>query len=115
VVAAPIIVEGRVWGAIGTGTRCECLPADTEQRIADFTELIGTAMANAAGRAQLEESRDELRRLAEGQAPFRRVATLVPPSAHAGWWWDGVHARWNPPEGPVPRLKRPPPAGHNGS
>ncbi|MDT7700350.1 MAG: hypothetical protein QOJ30_2675, partial [Pseudonocardiales bacterium] len=36
-VAAPIIVEGRVWGAIGTGTRCECLPDDTEQRIADFT------------------------------------------------------------------------------
>ncbi|WP_297491590.1 GAF domain-containing protein [Pseudonocardia sp.] len=34
-------------------------------------------MANAAGRAQLEESRDELRRLAEEQAPFRRVATLV--------------------------------------
>ncbi|MDT7654418.1 MAG: hypothetical protein QOI36_5824, partial [Pseudonocardiales bacterium] len=76
-VAAPIVVEGHLWGAIAVGTRCERFPADTEQRIADFTELIGTAIANAEGRAQLEESRDELRRLAEEQAALRRVATLV--------------------------------------
>jgi signal transduction histidine kinase len=42
-----------------------------------FTELIGTAIANAEGRAQLEESRGELGRLAEEQAALRRVATLV--------------------------------------
>jgi hypothetical protein len=42
-----------------------------------FTELVGTAIANAEGRAQLEESRDELRRLAQEQAALRRVATLV--------------------------------------
>jgi signal transduction histidine kinase len=76
-VAAPIIVEGRVWGAIGTETRRERLPAGAEQRMADFTELVGTAIANAEGRAQLEESRDELRRLAKEQAALRRVATLV--------------------------------------
>jgi signal transduction histidine kinase len=76
-VAAPIVVEGHLWGAIAVGTRCERFPADTERRIADFTELIGTAIANAEGRAQLEESRDELRRLAEEQAALRRVATLV--------------------------------------
>ncbi len=56
-VAAPIIVEGRLWGAIGTGTRREHLPADAEQRVADFTELIGTAIANADSRAQLDASR----------------------------------------------------------
>jgi GAF domain-containing protein len=76
-VAAPIVVEGRLWGAIGMGTRRERLPADTEQRIADFTELVATAIANAEGRAQLEESRDELRQLAQEQAALRRVATLV--------------------------------------
>jgi GAF domain-containing protein len=76
-VAVPIVVEGRRWGAIGVGTRCEHLPAETEQRLAGFTELIGTAIANAEGRAQLEQSRDELRRLAEEQAALRRVATLV--------------------------------------
>jgi GAF domain-containing protein len=76
-VATPIVVEGRLWGATVAGTRCEHLPADTEQRMAGFTELIGTAIANAEGRAQLEESRDELRRLAQEQAALRRVATLV--------------------------------------
>jgi signal transduction histidine kinase len=76
-VAAPIVVEGHIWGGIAVGTRREHLPADTEQRLAGFTELVGTAIANAEGRAQLEESRDELRLLAEEQAALRRVATLV--------------------------------------
>jgi signal transduction histidine kinase len=52
-------------------------PADAEQRMAGFTELVGTAIANAEGRAQLEESRDEVHRLADEQAALRRVATLV--------------------------------------
>jgi GAF domain-containing protein len=76
-VATPIVVEGHLWGAIAVGTRREHLPADTEQRMAGFTELIGTAIANAEGHAQLEKSRDELRRLADEQAALRRVATLV--------------------------------------
>ncbi|WP_343972884.1 GAF domain-containing sensor histidine kinase [Pseudonocardia aurantiaca] len=76
-VAAPIVVEGRLWGGIAIGTRHGCFPADTEQRMAGFTELIGTAIANAEGRAQLEENRDELRQLAQEQAALRRVATLV--------------------------------------
>jgi signal transduction histidine kinase len=48
----------------------EPLPADTEARLADFTELLATAVANA-------ESRAGLVRLAEEQAALRRVATLV--------------------------------------
>jgi signal transduction histidine kinase len=52
-------------------------PDETEKRMAGFTELLGTAISNAEGRAQLEESRDDLRRLAEEQAALRRVATLV--------------------------------------
>ena len=76
-VAAPILVEGRLWGAISVGTQGEHFPPGAEQRLADFTELAGTAIANAEGRAQLEASRDELRRLADEQAALRRVATLV--------------------------------------
>jgi signal transduction histidine kinase len=70
-VAAPIIVEGRLWGTIGAGATGErALPPDTEARLAEFTEMVATAIANA-------ESRAGLARLAEEQAALRRVATLV--------------------------------------
>jgi GAF domain-containing protein len=76
-VAVPIVVEGRLWGGITVGTRRERFPPDTEQRMEQFTELVCSAIANAEGRAQLEQSRDELRRLVDEQAALRRVATLV--------------------------------------
>ena len=67
----PIRVEGRLWGAMFVAfTREESLPADTEARLAGFTELVATAVANA-------QARTELRRFAEEQAALRRVATLV--------------------------------------
>ena len=56
-VGSPIVVEGRVWGAIGAGSRRGRLPADTEQRLADFTELVATAIANAESQAELTTSR----------------------------------------------------------
>jgi signal transduction histidine kinase len=59
-VGAPIVVEGCLWGAIGAGVEHGHFPAGTELRMADFTELIGTAIANAEGRAQLEESRGRI-------------------------------------------------------
>jgi len=68
-VAAPIMVEGRVWGVMIIWTPEE-LPADTEQRLESFTELVAAAIANA-------EARAEVQRLAEEQAALRRVATLV--------------------------------------
>jgi signal transduction histidine kinase len=64
-------VDGRLWGAIVAGTRRESLPADTEQRIADFTKLIGTAVANADSRAQLAASRARL--VAAADATRRRI------------------------------------------
>ncbi|MEK6441519.1 GAF domain-containing protein [Pseudonocardia sp. T1-2H] len=77
-VGVPISVEGRLWGFILVAyTHEERLPADTEARLAGFAELVATAIANAEGHAQLEDSRDRLRRLAEEQAALRRVATLV--------------------------------------
>ncbi|HTQ92100.1 MAG TPA: GAF domain-containing protein, partial [Streptosporangiaceae bacterium] len=56
-VASPIVVEGRLWGAIAAGSRSGRLPADTEQRLADFTELVATAIANAESQAELTTSR----------------------------------------------------------
>ena len=70
-VGTPVIVEGRLWGVIFAGsTREQPLPPDTETRLASFTELVATAIANT-------ESRAALARLAEEQAALRRVATLV--------------------------------------
>jgi signal transduction histidine kinase len=59
-VGAPIVVEGHLWGVVVVSTRGRTLPADTEQRLADFTELVATAIANADGRAQLVASRARL-------------------------------------------------------
>ncbi|WP_238009369.1 AAA family ATPase [Dactylosporangium sp. AC04546] len=56
-VASPIVVEGRVWGAMGVTSQGKLLSQDTEQRLADFTELVGTAIANAESRAELTTSR----------------------------------------------------------
>jgi signal transduction histidine kinase len=70
-VGTPITVEGRLWGVMSVSTdTVQPLPADTEERLASFTALIATSIANA-------ESRAGLRRLAEEQAALRRVATLV--------------------------------------
>jgi signal transduction histidine kinase len=56
--AAPIMVEGRLWGVIAAGSiREKPLPEDTEARLAEFTELLATAIANAEGRAELAASR----------------------------------------------------------
>jgi PAS domain S-box-containing protein len=77
-VAVPIVAEERVWGMAAVGSMApEPLPADTEARLGDFADLVATAIANAATRAKLQESRDELRTLADQQAALRRVATLV--------------------------------------
>jgi signal transduction histidine kinase len=71
VVGTPIIVDGRLWGMAAAGSRMDKpLPADAEARLASFTELLATAIANA-------ESRARIARLAEEQAALRRVATLV--------------------------------------
>ncbi|MDX6211307.1 MAG: hypothetical protein QOF82_394 [Frankiales bacterium] len=70
-VGVPISVEGRLWGVMSVvSTREKLLPADTEVRLAAFTELVATAIANA-------QARVELRGFAEEQGALRRVATLV--------------------------------------
>jgi signal transduction histidine kinase len=73
VAAAPIIVEGRLWGDMTVVSASEePLPADAEARLAGFAELVGTAIANAQAQAALAASRarivaaaDEARRRIE--------------------------------------------------
>ncbi|HMD25177.1 MAG TPA: GAF domain-containing protein, partial [Streptosporangiaceae bacterium] len=72
-VGVPVSAESRLWGCIVvafSGQELRPLPADTEARLASFTELVAAAIANT-------ESRASLARLAEEQAALRRVATLV--------------------------------------
>jgi signal transduction histidine kinase len=76
-VAAPIMVGGRLWGVLAAGSGREGLPADTDERLEKFGELVATAIANAAGRAALAASEARARELANVQAALRRVATLV--------------------------------------
>jgi signal transduction histidine kinase len=85
VAGAPIIVDGRVWGVISTSSPDAPLPDDLEDRLAEFTELVATAIANG-------EAHDELTRLADEQAALRRVATLVAAGAPPTEVFEAVSA-----------------------
>ncbi len=83
-VGAPINVEGQLWGAmVAASTHRQPLPQDTLERLAGFTELVATALANA-------EARQELRRVADEQAALRRVATLVAQGASSSALFQAV-------------------------
>jgi signal transduction histidine kinase/putative methionine-R-sulfoxide reductase with GAF domain len=70
-IAAPIVVEGRVWGVMLVATlRPEPFPVGAEERLAAFTDLVASAVANA-------QAHDQVRRFGEEQATLRRIATLV--------------------------------------
>ena len=57
-VGVPVSVEGRLWGVmIVAFTHDALLPADTEARLAGFTELVATTIANAEARAEVIASR----------------------------------------------------------
>src|SRR5215211_1769666 len=57
-VGAPITVAGRLWGGLmASSTRAYAFPQGTEERIADFAELVTAALANADARDQLAASR----------------------------------------------------------
>ena len=71
-VGTPIFVEGRLWGVMASAWTAGPPPRDAEARVAQFTDLVGTAIANAESRAELLASRarivttaDETRRRME--------------------------------------------------
>jgi signal transduction histidine kinase len=69
-VGSPILVDGRLWGALAVHTaRPHPFPPDTESRLENFTELVATAISNiqargevAASRARIVAATDEERR-----------------------------------------------------
>ena len=71
-VGAPIVVEGRLWGlTVSQWRREHTPPADTEERMVQFAELLGTAIANADSHDRLMASRARL--LTEADDARRRV------------------------------------------
>jgi signal transduction histidine kinase len=57
-VGCPIVVGGGVWGVIAASARSrEPFAPGTEARIAEFTELVASAVANAEARAEVAASR----------------------------------------------------------
>jgi PAS domain S-box-containing protein len=83
-VACPIVVGGRTWGAMVVATYdAERFPPETETRIAQYSDLVATAIANTEARAEVE-------RLAEEQAALRRVATLVAEGGSPAAVFDAV-------------------------
>jgi signal transduction histidine kinase len=70
-VGVPIVVEGSIWGFItGAARPGKPIPDGIEERLARFTELVATAIADT-------QAREQLAQLAYEQAALRRVATLV--------------------------------------
>ena len=71
-VGAPIMVDGALWGVIGASWRGQDPPpADAEERLSQFAELLDMAIANADSRDQLVASRARV--LTEGDDARRRV------------------------------------------
>ena len=88
-VGAPITVEARLWGVlVVVSTEPDGLPAGSEPAVAEFTELLATAIANT-------EARREVARLAEEQAALRRVATLVATGVEPGAVFEAVPGEVN--------------------
>jgi signal transduction histidine kinase len=71
-VGAPIDVDGRLWGAaIIASSEPEPHDPHTEARLADFAELVATAIANAQARDELMASRARI--VAAGDEARRRI------------------------------------------
>jgi signal transduction histidine kinase len=65
--------------------REQAFPADTEARLARFTELVATAIANAEAQAALRASRARI--VAAADATRQRIERDL---------YDGAQQRWSP-------------------
>ncbi len=70
-VGVPVNVQGRLWGAMLVASPAGPLPPGTEARLAGFTELAATAIANASAQAALTASRARI--VATADATRRRI------------------------------------------
>jgi signal transduction histidine kinase len=56
-VAAPIVVDGHLWGGVAAASVGAPFTHDTEARLGAFAELVAQAIANVDARIKLDESR----------------------------------------------------------
>jgi signal transduction histidine kinase len=85
-VGCPVVANGQLWGGVAVHSkRHDALPPDSQARIAQFSDLLATAIANTEARAEVE-------RLAAEQSALRRVATLVAEGAAPTAVFDAVAA-----------------------
>jgi PAS domain S-box-containing protein len=82
-IGVPISVEGRTWGVMTATSKDAPFHAEIASRLEDFTELVATAISNAA-------AHNKVRGLADEQAALARVATLVAQGAHPNAVFDAV-------------------------
>ncbi len=75
--AVPIVIQGKLWGALVAVGRYEPLPPTSEEHLANFAELSGNAISAA-------QARLELSLLADEQTALRRVAEPVARGASVG-------------------------------
>jgi GAF domain-containing protein len=75
-VAAPISLQGKVWGMLTATSSNAPLPADVEHRLQQFAELVSAALANSQARAEVQALADE-------QTALRHVAELAAREAPA--------------------------------
>jgi PAS domain S-box-containing protein len=81
-VGAPIVVEDRLWGAVVTSEGAESLPPGAEERLARFTDLVATAIANAESREEVAASRARV--VAAGEEQRERVVRDLHDGAQQG-------------------------------
>ena len=70
-VAAPVLVDGRLWGAVAAGSAADPFTADSEARLGAFAELVAQAIANVDARIELKASRARIVEAAD--AARRRI------------------------------------------
>jgi signal transduction histidine kinase len=71
-VAVPIQIDGRVWGiSVAASQSPKPFPPATETRMAEFTELVATAISDAESRAELAAAR--ARAIAAADESRRRI------------------------------------------
>ena len=76
-VSAPVTVSDAVWGMLTATSPSQPLPPGTEDRLAQFAQLIAVAVGNS-------QARTEFTTLADEQAALRRIAELSARGMSAG-------------------------------
>jgi diguanylate cyclase (GGDEF)-like protein len=78
-VAAPIVVAGRLWGALGAAYDQHQIPVGVEQRLERFASLVGLAISNADAWERLarDASTDSLTGIANRRVFHERLSAEV--------------------------------------